>query len=239
VSACDRPLPAPAPAPGETAPCLAPTPRRRIGITGYPLEALRYLAEHCPPDIEIDTALSYCHYNLHDTSLVSSGTLAALATRGIGVICGSPLSMGLLTQRGPPAWHPSKPALKARCAAAAAYAAARGVDIANIAMHFALFSSPDIATIMVSSASLARLQHDIDIVTGSHPLSDTERAVLGEVLAQFFSGPDAAAVASWEGEEVAAYWAKLGRTLRTAWYREHAKFPDRIAAPDGAHSHKA
>ncbi len=212
---------------------------RRIGITGYPLEALRYLAENCPPEIEIDTALSYCHYNLHDTSLVSSGTLKFLADKGIGTICGSPLSMGLLTQRGPPAWHPSKPALKARCSAAAAYAAERGVDISHLAMHFALFSSREIATIMVSSASVTRIEHDIDIVKGKHPLSDKEKAVLDEVADKFFSGAEAAAVQSWEGEEVAAYWAKLGRHLRTQWYVAHARFPEKLAQSDGSHSHKA
>jgi L-galactose dehydrogenase len=212
---------------------------RRIGITGYPLEALRYLAENCPPEIEIDTALSYCHYNLHDQTLVTSGTLKFLADKGIGTICGSPLSMGLLTNRGPPAWHPSKPALKERCVAAAKYAADKGCDIAHLAMHYALFSSPDIATIMVSSASLARLQHDIDIVTGKCPLTAAEAQVLSEVLATFFSGPEAAAVQSWEGEEVRAYWVKLGRVVRTAWTKERARFPEKIGAASSAHSHKA
>lgn len=216
------------------------SPPRRIGITGYPLDALRYLADNCPAGIVIDTALSYCHYNLHDTSLTDSGTLAHLAARGIGVICGSPLSMGLLTNRGPPAWHPSKGALKERCAAAAAFAAERGVDISHIAMHYALFSSLDIATIMVSTASLARLQHDVDVVTGKMPLTAAELQTLADVRARFFSGPEADAVASWEGEEVRAYWVKLGKTLRTQWTVERARFPEKInGKADAQHSHKA
>lgn len=158
---------------------------------GYPLEALRYLADHCPPHIIIDTALSYCHYNLHDTSLITSGTLKYLESKGIGIICGSPLSMGLLTVRGPPAWHPSKPQLKQNCAAAAAYATSQGVDISHLAMHYALFSDADIPTIMVSTASVARLMHDIEVVRGEHPLSEHESKVLKEVVAQFFSGPAA------------------------------------------------
>ena len=212
---------------------------KRIGITGYPKEALLYLAEHCPPGIQIDTALSYCHYNLHNTSLVDGGALRALAARGIGVICGSPLSMGLLTQRGPPAWHPASPALKDRCRAAAAHAAAQGVDIAHLALHFALFSSPELATVMVSTASLQRLQHDIDVVTGKAPLSEAEQRVLGEVRERFFSGPEAAAAQSWEGREVAEYWVKVGKLERTAFTIRNARFPEKIAAPDALHSHKA
>jgi L-galactose dehydrogenase len=95
---------------------------RHIGITGYPMDSIRYLAEKCPPGIAIESCLSYSRYNLHDTSLISSGVLARLTELGIGVINGSPYSMGLLVSRGPPAWHPAKKSLKERCARAAASA---------------------------------------------------------------------------------------------------------------------
>lgn len=216
--------------------CVAAGKVRRIGITGYPLAALRYLAENWkgPP---IDSALSYCHFNLHDTSLTDSGTLAALAARGIGVVCGSPLSMGLLTPRGPPAWHPASPALKERCAAAAAYAAERGADIAHLALHFALFSDTAVTTIMVSSASLARIRHDLDVVTGRAPLEPAHRALTAEIRAKFFLAGDVDV--SWEGLEPNAYFAKLGKLERIEWYREHAAHPEKIPAIDSKHSHKA
>jgi L-galactose dehydrogenase len=212
---------------------------RRIGITGYPLDALRYLADHCPPEIVIDTALSYCHFNLHSTSLVDSGTLSYLADRGIGVICGSPLSMGLLTNRGPPAWHPSSPALKARCVGAAKAANDRGVDIAHLALHFALFSNTDVPTIMVSTASLARLEHDLSIVKGEIPLTKLEEEVLVDIRKEWFSGQEAIACATWEGREVAEYWIKVGKIDRTAWTIARAKFPHLIAQHSTQHSHKA
>ena len=229
----------------ETLPALAAAQAagkiRRIGITGYPLAALRYLAERCPPGIVIDSALSYCHYNLHDTTLIDDGTLAELRARGIGVVCGSPLSMGLLTARGPPAWHPASPALKARCAAAAAHATARGADISHLALHAALFGVHDIPTIMVSSASLARIRHDIDVVMGKAPLSAEEAALTEEIRARFFAGEAAAAERSWEGREPDAYFAKLGRIERLAWYRTHATHKDKVPdkAADAMHSHKA
>ena len=93
---------------------------------------------------------------------------------------------------------------------------------------------------MVSSASITRLMHDVEIVQGKHPLTEKESAVLAEVRSQFFDTPAARSVSSWEGEEVKAYWAKLGRTLRTKWYKEHAaRFPEKIQEASGMHSHKA
>ena len=41
--------------------------------------------------------------------------------RNVGVINGSILSMGLLTNRGPPSWHPAGFSIKSACKAAAEY----------------------------------------------------------------------------------------------------------------------
>ena len=61
-----------------TASPLLPFP---AGITGYPLSALRYLAEHST--VPIHTCISYCRYNLHDRGLVEDGMLAFLEGKGI------------------------------------------------------------------------------------------------------------------------------------------------------------
>lgn len=87
------------------------------------------------------------------SSLIDDGTHAFLSAKGIAVINASPLSMGLLTARGPPVWHPAKPELKARCADAAAYCAARGVDISTLALSFCL-EAPGVATTLISTASV-------------------------------------------------------------------------------------
>ena len=47
--------------------------------------------------IAVDTSLSYCHYALNDTSLVSSGFLDFCTARDIALINASPISMGPLT----------------------------------------------------------------------------------------------------------------------------------------------
>lgn len=44
-----------------------------------------------------------------------------LQSRGIGVICASPVAMRLLTNDAPPEWHPAPQGIKDACRAAAVY----------------------------------------------------------------------------------------------------------------------
>jgi L-galactose dehydrogenase len=124
---------------------------RFIGITGYPMESFRYVLDRA----EVDTILSYCRFSLNDTALAEF--LPYLKAKGVGVISASPLSMGLLTERGAPEWHPAPEVLKAACARAAAHCRVRGVDISQLALQFAV-SHPDIATTLVGTASPENLR---------------------------------------------------------------------------------
>lgn len=127
---------------------------RFVGITGLPLKVFERVAGR----VEIDTILSYCHYELNDTSLES--LLPYLKPRDIGVISASPLGMGLLTSRGTPSWHPAPAELKAACAKAAAHCRSSGAQVEKLALQFAL-AKPDIATTLVGSASSANMQRNI------------------------------------------------------------------------------
>ena len=124
---------------------------RFLGITGYPLKIFRDVLERA----EVDTILSYCRYCLNDTSLDS--LIPFLQEKQAGIINASPLSMGLLTNRGAPDWHPAPESLQAACREAAAHCRARGVDIAQLAMQFAL-AHPAIATTLVGTASPENLR---------------------------------------------------------------------------------
>eukprot|EP00466_Bigelowiella_natans_P008685 jgi/Bigna1/145383/aug1.98_g20091 len=102
---------------------------RQLGVTGYPLETLRAQIDGADEaGIEINTCLSYCHYTLHDTTLVSE-LVPYLQEKGVGLIGASPISMGLLSNRGPPAWHPAPTLLKQLAAQAAEYCVKNDVDI--------------------------------------------------------------------------------------------------------------
>lgn len=135
---------------------------RRIGITGYPLGRLREAVDGAPAGA-IDTVLTYCRYTLCDTALVGTGLLDQLLdARRVGVINASPLAMGLLSARGPPAWHPAAQRTRDLCARAADWCAGRGVDLSRLALHFAL-AQPRIPTTLVSTASLANLHANLDV----------------------------------------------------------------------------
>jgi aryl-alcohol dehydrogenase-like predicted oxidoreductase len=134
----------------ETLPALrklqAQGKARFVGITGLPLKAFRYVLERA----EVDTVLSYCHYSLNDTAL--ENLIPTLHQKQVGIVNASPLSMGLLSERGAPGWHPAAEEIRGACARAAAFCRAQGTDIAQLAVQFSV-SNPNLATTLVGTAN--------------------------------------------------------------------------------------
>ncbi len=147
---------------------------RFIGITGYPLKIFRTVLDQT----DVDTILSYCRFSLNDTALES--LIPYLQEKGVGIISASPLSMGLLTERGAPDWHPAPEPLKAACARAAAHCRSRGVDIAQLALQFAV-SNPAIATTLVGTASPENLRRNV--AWSEHPPDPELLAKVQAILA--------------------------------------------------------
>lgn len=104
---------------------------RFIGMSCYPLGLLRQAVERC----DLDVVISYCHYNLQNQTLLT-GLMPAAERHGVGVLNASPLGMGLLTDQGPPPWHPAGPDIKAACRRAAELCRLRGADLAFLGMQF-------------------------------------------------------------------------------------------------------
>ena len=105
---------------------------RYIGITGYPPELLREVAEVG----EVDVVLSYCHYSLLNTRL--EAVLEPFAReRGVGLINASPLHMGVLTGVAP-RWRPASAEVLRAGREASAWRAEEGLDIADLTLRFAL-----------------------------------------------------------------------------------------------------
>ncbi|MFC5529229.1 aldo/keto reductase [Cohnella yongneupensis] len=119
---------------------------RSTGICGLPLA----LFEQLLPQVEVDAIISYCHYSLNDTSLLK--LLPLLDARGVGLVNASPLSMGLLSTRGTPEWHPASNEIKEACLKAARLCAERGEDIAKLAVQYST-SEERIPTTLVSTAN--------------------------------------------------------------------------------------
>lgn len=138
---------------GETLPALVELRDKgivgHVGITDLQLENLKWVIENTEPGV-VETVLNFCHYTLNDDKLADF--LGFFKERGIGVINASPFSMGLLTMRGAPDWHPAPAALKEACRKAAEFCSRQGYPIEKLALQFAV-SNPDIQTTLFSSAN--------------------------------------------------------------------------------------
>ena len=138
----------------ETLPVLVELRKKgvvgHVGITDLQPENLRWVIEHSEPGT-VESVLNFCHYSLNDDLLLDY--LDFFEANGIGVINASPLSMGLLSQRGTPDWHPAPAALKEACAKAAAYCQEQGYPIEKLAIQYSTSLNPRIATTLFSSAN--------------------------------------------------------------------------------------
>ena len=148
---------------------------RHVGITDLQPENLKWVVEHSPAGT-VESILNFCHYSLNDDMLTDY--LDFFEQHGIGVINASPFSMGLLSQRGTPDWHPAPEALKDACHRAAAYCQQKGYPIEKLAIQFSTSLNPRIATTLFSSANPQNVLKNIAYV--NEPL---DRQLVSEVQA--------------------------------------------------------
>jgi L-galactose dehydrogenase len=162
----------------ETLPALRQVQERGkvrfIGITGLPLTNFPAILDYT----ELDTILSFCHYTLFDTSLTE--LIPYLKEKEVGIVNASPLSMGLLTNQGPPAWHPASEEVKETCAKAAAHCQGKGADIAHLAVQFTL-ANPDIATTLVGTSKPEKITNNVKWL--DEPIDEELLAEVQEILA--------------------------------------------------------
>ena len=147
---------------------------RFVGVTGLPLSSFPAILDHTG----LDTILSFCHYTLFDTSLTE--LMPYLIEKKVGIVNASPLSMGLLTNQGPPAWHPASDRVKEACAKAAAHCRGKGADIAKLAVQFTL-ADPDIATTLVGTSKPEKITNNVRWL--EEPINEELLAEVQEILA--------------------------------------------------------
>lgn len=131
---------------------------RFVGITGYPLNVLKEIASLA----EVDTILSYCHYDLVNTAMDRLLT-PFVREKGIGLINAAPLHMGVLTEKGPPSWHPAPREVLKRARRAAEWCQSRGQDITVLAMQFAL-QHKHVATTLVGMSEVSHVEENVAMV---------------------------------------------------------------------------
>lgn len=122
---------------------------KHVGITNLTLRHFKYVIDHVPAGT-VESILSFCHYTLNDDALADY--LDYFESNNIGVINASPYSMGLLTERGVPDWHPAPAALKRLAEKAIAFCKSKGISIEQLAVGFSV-ANPRIATTLFSTTN--------------------------------------------------------------------------------------
>lgn len=130
---------------------------KHVGITDLQLENLQWVIEHSAPG-SVESILNFCHYCLNDDKLADF--LDFFEAHNIGVINASPLSMGLLSQRGVPSWHPAPISLVEACKKAVQHCSSKGCAIEKLAIQYSI-SNPRIATTLFSSANPENVEMNI------------------------------------------------------------------------------
>ena len=151
-----------------------------VGITDLQLDNLRWVVDHSEPGT-VESVLNFCHYCLNDDALADC--LDYFESRGIGIINASPLSMGLLSQRGVPAWHPAPKALVDACRKATELCSEHNYPIEKLAVQYAV-SNPRIASTLFSSANPDNVVRNMEWAE-SEPdwdLVDKVREIIGQQM---------------------------------------------------------
>ncbi len=168
---------------GETLPALAELKREgvvgHVGITDLQPENLKWVIEHTEEGM-VESVLNFCHYCLNDDLLLDY--LDFFEEHGVGVINASPLSMGLLSRRGTPDWHPAPQSLKDACKRAADYCEQQGYPIEKLAVQYATSLNPRIATTLFSSANPANVRKNVDYVNqpADLRLAEAVKRIIGD-----------------------------------------------------------
>ena len=162
----------------ETLPALREVQRqgkvRFVGFSGYPQKVFRFICDQA----EVDCVLSYNQYTLQNTRFADE-TVPYLKAKGVGIMNAGPFSARLLTNAPLPVWLKEPEDVKAAARRAAAHCAAKGVDIAKLALQFSL-RNEDIATTVAGSANPANIRKWAE--WAAEPLDE---ALLAEVLEIF------------------------------------------------------
>ena len=141
----------------ETIPALRQAQKsgkvRYIGFSGYPMKIFRFICEQ----IDVDCVLSYNQYTLQNTRFVDE-VVPYLKERGVGVMNAGPFSARLLTNAPLPVWLKEPELVKQAARAAATHCASKGIDIAQLALQFAI-AHPDITTTISGSANPVNIQN--------------------------------------------------------------------------------
>lgn len=131
---------------------------KHVGITDLQLENLMWVIDRVPEGT-VESILNFCHFCLNDDKLTDF--LDYFESKKVGIINASPLSMGLLSLRGVPSWHPAPPSLVEACQRAVQHCEAKKYPIEKLAIQFSI-SNPRISTTLFSTANPQNVLKNIE-----------------------------------------------------------------------------
>ena len=124
---------------------------RFVGVSGYPMKMFQFILDQTP----LDVVLSYNHYTLQNT--MYGDLVPYLKAKHVGIMNAAPFSARLLTNDPLPPWHKATPEVRRVAKAAADHCAARGSDLAKLALQFSI-ANPDMTTCVTGSARPERVR---------------------------------------------------------------------------------
>ncbi|XP_071447525.1 uncharacterized protein [Hetaerina americana] len=184
-----------------------------IGITGYPvctLKELLKLNDSLRSPFNIQMVLCYTRATFFDDTLQEY--MPYFESKGLGVVNAALTGMGLLTNGGPPDWHPVGDEIREACRKAAEYCKVAGVELGRLAVYYALNEVKGPATHLVGLNNQDILSSNLSLAIGSkagknaEPFTPAEEKALEQVKEMFFSDLK---THHWEGVEVSRYWKNM------------------------------
>ena len=124
---------------------------RFVGVSGYPMKMFQFVLDQTP----LDVVLSYNHYTLQNTMF--GDLVPYLKAKQVGIMNAAPFSARLLTNDPLPPWHKATPEVRRIAKVAADHCAARGSDLAKLALQFSI-ANPDMTTCVTGSARPERVR---------------------------------------------------------------------------------
>nr|XP_033323562.1 L-galactose dehydrogenase-like isoform X1 [Megalopta genalis] len=170
-----------------------------IGITAYKVSSLKECIEMS--NIRISCVLCYGRLTLLDDTLMEY--IPFFKANDVGVINASLPCMGLLTNNGPPAWHPCSEQTKKICSEAGKYCKDHGVELAKLAISYGL-QCKDVSTCLVGMQTLEQLKMNCEVLISG--LTEKEKVLLEEIQEKYLSK---ITEKHWENKEVQMYWENI------------------------------
>ncbi|XP_035726799.1 L-galactose dehydrogenase-like isoform X3 [Vespa mandarinia] len=172
---------------------------RYIGITGYPLSVLKECIEQS--NINIACVLTYSRFTLLDDTLMQF--IPFFKKYNIGIINAALLAMGLLTNNGPPDWHPASKEMKKICSDVAQYCKDNDVEISKLAVWYAM-QCEDITTNLIGIQNIQQLRMNFNVLRNG--ITEKEKAILKIIQEKYLNQIKCK---HWENKEIETYWQAM------------------------------